>query len=142
MKRMTYISRFAKAIDGGQLRELGDFASDKNKMLGVTGVLMATGGIFYQVLEGPEEHVDELYATIERDDRHADLLLLSSDDGVTERLFSDWSMKLVNLDAASHIRLLPLKALIKAVFDQQMLVRNMMWAIERTVHHEMKTTES
>ncbi len=142
MKRMTYISRFSKAMDGKQLRELGDLAADKNKRLGVTGVLMASGGIFYQVLEGPEEHVDELYATIERDDRHADLLLLSSDDGVTERLFPDWSMRLVNLDAASHIRLLPLKALIKAVFDQQMLVRNMMWAIERTVHYEMKTTES
>jgi hypothetical protein len=138
MKRVTYISRYAKAMSPEELKELGDLAADKNRELGVTGVLMASGGLFYQVIEGPGEIVDELYATIERDGRHTDLLLLDSEDGIEDRRFPDWSMRLVNLDAASHVRLFPLKAMIKAVFDQEMLVRNMIWAIERSVHYEMK----
>ena len=71
------------------------------------------------------------------DGRHTDLLLMSTEDDV-ERLFPDWSMQTINLDAASHVRLFPLKALIKAVFEQGRLMENMMWAIERTVQHEMR----
>ncbi len=138
MKRVTYISRYAKSMSSEELKELGDLAAEKNRELGVTGVLMASGGLFYQVIEGPGEIIDELYATIERDGRHTDLLLLDSEDGVKARRFPDWSMGLVNLDAASNVRLFPLKAMIKAVFDQQILVGNMIWAIERTVRYEMK----
>lgn len=137
MKRITYISRYAQPMDEDKLRALGEAASEKNRQLGVTGILMASGGVFYQVLEGPVEQVDQLYSAIARDVRHTDILLLESDDDVPERLFPNWSMKMVNLDAASHVRLLPLKALIKTVFDQQILVRNMIWAIQRTVQHEM-----
>jgi hypothetical protein len=102
---------------------------------------MASGGLFYQVLEGPEEHVDELYDTIKRDGRHTNLLLLSTEDDVQARLYPNWSMKLIDLDAASHVRLFPLKTLVKTVFEQQKLMENMIWAIERTVQHEMKRGE-
>ena len=137
MKRITYISRYAQPMSEDKLRALGEAAAVKNRQLGVTGILMASGGIFYQVLEGSAEHVEQLYSTIARDGRHTDILLLQSEDDVPEKLFPDWSMKTINLDAASHVRLFPLKALIKAVFDQQMVVRNMIWSIERTVQHEM-----
>ena len=142
MKRITYISSYANAMDASQLEQLGELAAKKNESLGVTGVLMASGGLFYQVIEGPEDHVDELYDTIKRDGRHTNLLLLSSEDDVAERLFPEWSMELINLDASSHVRLYPLKALIKSVFDQQKLMENMIWAIERTIQHEMKSIES
>lgn len=142
MKRITYISSFAKAMDENQLGELGKMAAKKNESLDVTGVLMASGGLFYQVLEGPEEHVDELYATIKRDGRHTNLLLLNSEDDVPARNYPDWSMELINLDAASHVRLFPLKALIKSVFEQSKLMDNMVWSIERTVQHEMKRVDS
>lgn len=124
------------AVD--ELEALGKAAEKKNEELGVTGVLMASGGLFYQVLEGPSEHIDQLYSEISRDGRHTDILLLGSEDEVPKRFFPDWSMKAINLDAASHVRLFPLKALIKAAFDQQLLVQNMTWSIERTVQYEMK----
>lgn len=137
MKRITYISRYAQPMAADTLRELGESAAEKNRSLDITGMLMASGGLFYQVLEGPEEAVDDLYSTIVRDDRHTDLLLLQSEENVTGRLYPDWSMKTVDLDAAAHVRLFPLKALIKATFDQQMLIRNMIWSIERSVQYEM-----
>ena len=136
-KRIAYVSRYASPIGGEELERLGALAAEKNERLGVTGVLMTAGGIFYQVLEGPSEVVDDLFATIRADERHEDLVLLRSEEPIPSRSFGDWSMKMLNLDAASHVRLLPLKALVKAVFEQQRLIDNMVWAIERTVQYEL-----
>jgi len=138
-KRITYVSHFSKPMNERELISLGETAAEKNQRLDITGFLMVSGGLFYQVLEGPEENVDELYAAIAADDRHTDLLLLRVEEDVAGRLFPDWSMKTINLDAASHVRLLPVKALVKAVYEQKGLIDNMIWAIERTVHHEMKS---
>lgn len=142
IKRISYISRFSKPMNQSQLQQLGEAAAEKNKKLDITGILMASGGLFYQVLEGPEEAVNQLYGAISTDDRHTDLLLLQTERDQTTRLFPDWSMKTVNLDAASHKRLLPLKALIKAVYEQQRLVDNMVWAIQRSVRYEMEGKDS
>lgn len=140
-KRIKYVSRFTKPMDAKKLEELGEQAATNNRKLGVTGILMASGGLFYQVIEGPPEAVDGLLAAIERDERHTDLLILNIELGVSERMFPDWSMKMINLDAASHVRLLPLKVLMQAVYDQQQLLEKMTWGIERTLKHELGKAE-
>jgi hypothetical protein len=140
-KRIKYVSRYSKPLSEGQLELLGERAAAKNRELGITGLLMASGGLFYQVLEGPPSAVDDVFSAIATDDRHTDLIVLSVQEGVERRLFPDWSMKTVDLDAAAHVRLLPLKVLIKAVFEQRMLIDNMLWAIERTLKHELSGTE-
>ena len=137
-KRITYISRFSKHLVERELNALGEASAERNRELEITGFLMVSGGLFYQVLEGPEENVDDLYAAIAADERHTDVLLLRAEENVSSRLYPDWSMKTINLDASSHVRLLAVKALVKAVYEQQRLIDNMIWAIERTVHHEMK----
>jgi hypothetical protein len=137
-KRITYVSRYAKPLTADEIDTLGEKAAEKNRELGLSGLLMASGGLFYQVLEGPPEVVDQIFDTIERDDRHTDVLLLSSVGPVERRLFSDWSMKTINLDAEAHVRLLPVKGLIKAVYEQQRLVDNMIGVIERTLQYEMR----
>jgi hypothetical protein len=137
IKRIKYISRFDKPHTEADIEAIGEQSHTNNERLDLTGILMASGGLFYQVLEGPAEAVDEVYARIANDSRHTDLLLLDSEDDV-ERLFPDWSMEIINLDAASNVRLFPLKALMKAVFEQTRLTENMMWSIERTIQHEMR----
>ncbi|MEJ2583113.1 MAG: BLUF domain-containing protein [Acidobacteriota bacterium] len=137
MKRIKYASRYSKSLTEEELENLGNQAAEKNAELGVTGVLMASGGMFYQVIEGPAECVDGLFAAIEEDERHTDVLVLDVDERVETRLFPDWSMKTVNLDAASHVRLMPLKVLMQAAYDQRQLVDKMTWAIERSLKHEL-----
>ena len=137
VKRIKYVSRFDSPLSAEVIEEIGEQSKRNNERVGVTGVLMASGGLFYQVLEGPEEAVDEVYERIVADGRHTDLLLLSTETEV-DRMFPDWSMETINLDAESHVRLFPLKALIKAVFEQSRLTENMTWAIERTIKHEMR----
>ena len=78
MKRIKYVSRFAKPFSEPELEQLADLAAAKNKDLDVTGVLITSGGVFFQVLEGPEEAVDDIFAAIEADSRHTDLLVLGA----------------------------------------------------------------
>jgi hypothetical protein len=137
IKRIKYVSRFDKPHTEADIEAIGEQSRANNERLDLTGMLMASGGLFYQVLEGPAEAVDEVYARIANDSRHTDLLLLGSEENV-ERLYPDWTMEVVNLDAASNVRLFPLKALVKSVFEQTRLTENMMWAIERTIQHEMR----
>jgi hypothetical protein len=108
--RITYVSRYSKPMDTHELEALGEAAAAKNRKLGITGFLMATGGMFYQVLEGPQDAVEDIYSAIVEDDRHTDLIQLRSEKNAPGLLYPDWSMKTINLDAASHVRLLPLKA--------------------------------
>lgn len=140
IKRIRYVSRFESPLSEADIQAIGEQSRRNNERLDLTGVLMASGGLFYQVLEGPAEAVDEVYRKIVEDGRHTDLLLLSTETGV-DRLFPTWSMQTINLDASSHVRLFPLKALIMAVFEQTRLAEQMMWAIERTVQHEMRRSD-
>jgi hypothetical protein len=136
MKRIKYVSRFAQPFRESELEKLGERAAEKNKTLDVTGVLLTSGGVFYQVLEGPTEAVDQIFAAIRADKRHTDLLVLGVEENIDRRTFPDWSMKTVNLDAAAHVRLLPLKVLMEAVFEQQQHIDKMVWAIERGLRQE------
>lgn len=138
LKRITYVSRFAKPFSEAELEKLGQLSADNNRKMGVTGVLMTSGGIFFQVLEGPAEAVDQVYSAIAADPRHTNLVVLELEHDVTERHFPDWSMKTVNLDAASHVRLLPLKTMMETVFEQQLLIDKMLWAIDRTLKYELR----
>jgi hypothetical protein len=138
VKRITYVSRFAKPFSESELEKLGEVSSERNRRLGVTGVLMTSGGIFFQILEGPEEAVDEIYSAISADPRHTDLVVLELEHDVQQRNYPDWSMKTINLDAASHVRLLPLKVMMETVFEQQLLIDKMLWAIDRTLKHELR----
>lgn len=139
MKRIKYVSRFAMPFRESELEELGSKAAEKNKDLDITGVLITSGGLFYQVLEGPEEAVDEIFGYIRADKRHTDLVVLGIEEDVSQRLFPDWSMKTVNLDAEAHVRLLPLKVLMEAVFEQQQHIDKMMWAIDRGLRQEFSS---
>ncbi len=69
----------------------------RNRDLGVTGLLIYSGGHFLQILEGSQDVIEQLFVKIKKDKRHRNvqqLSLLSCE----KRLFSKWSMGLLNLD--------------------------------------------
>jgi hypothetical protein len=66
-----------------------------NGIEGVSGLLLAGGGRYIQVLEGSAESVELIFALIRADNRHSDLVVLH--DGLCERrAFGSWTM--ANLD--------------------------------------------
>lgn len=95
--RLIYRSVCAdKFMPNEALQALVKECSEHNLDAGITGLLVLTGNEFLQVLEGPAESVNPLYALILRDKRHRDVKLISYEP-IGERYFHDWSMSLVDL---------------------------------------------
>jgi hypothetical protein len=57
-----YASAAGRAFDTEELAQLLKVARDNNAKLGLTGMLLYAEGSFFQVLEGPAQVVDALYA--------------------------------------------------------------------------------
>ncbi len=66
-------------------------ARRNNPQLGITGALVCRQDLYLQLIEGPADAIDALYARICEDDRHANVELLLS-EVATERLFPNWAM--------------------------------------------------
>ena len=136
-KRIKYVSRFSEELSVAGLAELEAQCVRNNRTRGLTGVLMAAGGIFFQVLEGEPEAVDAVLAAIARDPRHRDLLLLS-EETAEHRVFPDWAMKAVPIDAARIDRFGPLHAVLETILAQRRLDELLVGTLERTVWTEMQ----
>ncbi len=66
-------------------------ARRNNPRDGITGALICRHDVYLQLIEGPADAIDALYARILADDRHTNVeLLLTEDAG--ERMFPAWAM--------------------------------------------------
>ena len=140
-KRIGYVSKFSRQLTQSEIDTLGTDAAEYNRSVEITGMLVATGSIFYQVLEGPQAAVDKLFEKIASDRRHRDFLILDVQEGLKDRQFPDWSMKTVNLDAEGVERLAPIKALLEAIVDQRESLHRLMGILSSSVWHEMTEGE-
>lgn len=94
---LIYGSSATRDMSKTDLVEILTTARENNAILNVTGMLLFKGGNFMQVLEGEADTVDALYARIQQDPRHHQLLLISRRP-VESRHFAQWEMAFTNLD--------------------------------------------
>lgn len=92
---LVYMSVAVDDLTDDQLVAMLREARLRNDALGVSGLLLAKGGRFMQVLEGPAWSVEDRYAAIERDPRHRDVKSLSRET-IDDRRFDGWSMAFGN----------------------------------------------
>ena len=86
----------AEVVSNDTLRELESESAAANAEKGITGLLVLSGNVFVQVLEGPAEELTALFGRIMQDPRHHDVTLITF-QAVVERCFNDWTMRLVDL---------------------------------------------
>lgn len=91
---IVYSSLATPEPDEAALRALLDQSRRNNARLGVTGMLVYWRREYLQVLEGPAEDVQGLFARIRRDPRH-DRIHLHWSGEIAERSFADWAMAFV-----------------------------------------------
>jgi hypothetical protein len=142
LKRISYMSKFSRPLSRDEVTRLADDAAERNRALGVTGMLMSSGGIFYQVLEGPADEVDKLFRKIAADPRHKDVLVLTMQEQVEDRQFPSWAMKKVDLDEEAIARLEPIKALLEAIVVQRESMQRLMRVLSRSVWQELMGDDS
>jgi hypothetical protein len=89
---VSYISKATQDMGVLALMRLTDQAAQRNKKLGISGVLFYENQHFGQILEGPRNEVLKIWEKIQADPRHQQVRLLKMED-IAARSFSAWSMR-------------------------------------------------
>ncbi len=97
MLRLLYASQSALTVNEDSVRNILQTSRQNNALHGITGVLVFGGGVFMQVLEGPERNVLRTYLKITEDARHSDCRLIHITP-TEERLFDQWTMGIIDSD--------------------------------------------
>jgi len=92
---LVYCSQASADMDDEVIASIIATARYHNPRLGITGLLVFGQGIFFQWLEGPRDNVTGLLARIAADTRHTNLVVLSQEDDIRDRLFPEWDMEWV-----------------------------------------------
>lgn len=92
IKRVIYISEH-KDYSNQNLKNIIETSQKNNPSRDVTGCLISGTNTYLQLLEGPDNSVDELYTKIKTDNRHENIEKLV-EEVVETRLFKSWSMRL------------------------------------------------
>jgi hypothetical protein len=91
-----YNSIATRPFDNAQLAELLQKARAANGPLSVTGMLLHVEGTFFQILEGDDDVVRNLFAKIAGDVRHASVTRIIHEP-IPRRRFADWTMGFASL---------------------------------------------
>ena len=122
MKRIIYISKLTTPISCEDIESIGVVSNRNNSRINITGILVFFEKMFFQIIEGDDEKVDQLYNKIGNDERHHDILRLKTEYDINERLFPNWNMKTINLDNNVDDLLRPIKILLQSVIESHSIV--------------------
>jgi class 3 adenylate cyclase len=116
------MSTFSRPLSPDEITEIGRYAAGRNAQDGITGVLLTLGSVFFQIIEGDDDAIDDLYGRVLRDDRHTDIICLRTEPDTTSRLFPDWSMNVFDLDHIGGDVVDPLKLLLGRMSEAQHII--------------------
>lgn len=90
---VLYVSSSLLSSDGQpeEIEKILAAARARNATLGVTGALVFTEARFAQILEGGEDSVAQIMASIKQDSRHKDVQIVEM-SRIAERRFAGWTM--------------------------------------------------
>lgn len=100
---LIYCSLAAPSMQPSEVSKIIATAKHYNPRYGITGLLVYGSGIFFQWLEGPRDNVSSLMKIIADDPRHLNVVVLSEEDEMRDRLFPDWDMELVEASEISDV---------------------------------------
>src|ERR1700712_4845021 len=91
MRQIAYFSTAAKPQTSKSIHEILFASRINNRRDEITGLLVAGGNRYMQVIEGPSAAVEALYATIRMDPRHLAVATVLN-QMTYKRAFDGWSM--------------------------------------------------
>jgi hypothetical protein len=141
MKRVRYISRFATDLTPRDIDEIVETSQKNNPTRNITGMLMASGDLFYQLLEGPKDEIDSLYTRICKDPRHEQVLLLESEVGDFDRICPDWAMQKIDLSLKSTAETAPISALLEMICVQRQMANKALKTLDEYTWEGLLSTQ-
>jgi hypothetical protein len=142
MRRIHYVSEFAGSLSQEDIEAITRVSAANNARDGITGMLMASGQLFFQLIEGPDEAVDTLYKRILGDHRHRNVMVLGDERGDLQRQCPDWAMKRVDLSLDAAVRSEPLKVILEVSVAQFRILRSLVSTLERAMWRQAIEAEA
>ncbi len=93
--QILYCSLAKQPMDEIAIEQLVHTAADLNRMDHITGMLMYADGVFVQLIEGPRQAIDHLWARLLHDKRHQAVVQLYHRREVEARACDGWDMRYV-----------------------------------------------
>ena len=93
MLRLVYVSNARFGLNQNELESIMHLSKLRNKLAGVTGVLLFNGVNFMQVLEGERTKTVNLYDRILKDARHSGIKTIVQEK-IDHLTYPAWGMKL------------------------------------------------
>jgi hypothetical protein len=115
LHNLIYCSLASPNMDPDEIQKIIATAKHHNPRYGITGLLVYGSGIFFQWLEGPKDNVTRLMNIIGEDPRHLNVVVLSEEEEIRDRLFPDWDMELVEAAEIGDV----LKNALKEASDEK-----------------------
>jgi hypothetical protein len=91
LERLVYRSKAAGDMGSLSLFNLLAQARKRNAQLDITGHLIFDGEFFTQWVEGPSTALDALWQSLQKDERHREIMLITRTP-IDQRRFSEWHM--------------------------------------------------
>lgn len=91
LTHLIYTSVITPEFDASELSVVLQVARNNNARRAITGMLLYISGNFFQVLEGDEATLAELFKTIAADTRHRNVTKIIHEP-IARRDFGDWTM--------------------------------------------------
>jgi hypothetical protein len=105
IERMAYCSRSQVAMNSLVLiADILAVSQRNNRRDEISGALMYSEGVFFQVIEGAAVDLDRLLRRLDSDPRHAEIRIIARAP-VTGRLFGDWSMMAPRITPARELQM-------------------------------------
>ena len=99
--RLLYVSTADPSLTAGDLEAILHAAQINNASNDLTGLLVFTGTQFMQLLEGPRDSVEAVFAAICTDRRHHSIARLIA-EATQARSCPSWAMALQVIDTPEH----------------------------------------
>ena len=97
LTHIIYTSAATEKFSPSDLKTLLQLARSKNTQQLITGMLLYASGSFFQVLEGDEATLMELFALISLDPRHTKVTKIIHEP-IAQRSFANWTMGYSEVD--------------------------------------------
>jgi len=91
LTHLIYSSTAVGGLEVPDLKGILERARRSNADRSITGMLLHTSGSFFQVLEGEESALMELFAIISADARHTNVIKIIQEP-IAQRSFGEWTM--------------------------------------------------
>lgn len=119
IKRLAYISHISPEVTLADIQAIGENSQIHNQNAGITGVLLCTSQLFFQIIEGEAHYVDRLFESILADPRHYDVVRIHTEDHVCTRQFPDWSMEVFDLEVKEQGIFIAIQMFLRHLVDIQ-----------------------